>query len=93
MAPGSFLSNDLSGITELTTLQGSTVALRTEGEDLFVNDARVVSKDVQASNGVVQAVDKVLLLPVGPLATPTPTPTAEPSPTDTPSPSPSPALE
>lgn len=59
------LSTDLSDGQTLTTLQGSTLDVSTSGGvfigDATDNDAQVTTADVEASNGVVHIIDKVLL--------------------------------
>ncbi|MBO0323616.1 fasciclin domain-containing protein [Muricauda sp. CAU 1633] len=59
------LSTDLSNGQTLTTLQGSTLEVSTSG-GVFIGDAtdmdaQVTTADVEASNGVVHIIDKVLL--------------------------------
>tara|TARA_B100000949_G_scaffold235572_1_gene259843 strand:- start:3390 stop:5165 length:1776 start_codon:yes stop_codon:yes gene_type:complete len=59
------LSTDLSDGMSLTTLQGSTLQVSTEG-GVFIEDAtdvsaEVVNADIEVSNGVVHIIDKVLL--------------------------------
>lgn len=46
--------------TMLTTLQGETLSLDA-AHGLRVNKARVVERDIQASNGVLHAIDTVLM--------------------------------
>ncbi|GLU45521.1 fasciclin domain-containing protein [Allomuricauda sp. NBRC 101325] len=58
-------SSDLSNGQSITTLQGSDVTISTEG-GVFISDAtsvaaQVTTADVEASNGVVHIIDKVLL--------------------------------
>ncbi len=48
---------------EVTTLQGTPVTLRVEDEKVFVNEAEVITPDIQASNGVIHAINAVLLPP------------------------------
>jgi uncharacterized surface protein with fasciclin (FAS1) repeats len=43
------------------TVQGQTVALKAEGGGVKVNGASVVKADVAASNGVIHAIDTVIL--------------------------------
>jgi uncharacterized surface protein with fasciclin (FAS1) repeats len=43
------------------TLNGQRLAIRVRGGKVFVGGARVVTADVTASNGVVHAINKVLL--------------------------------
>lgn len=59
------LSTDLSDGMSLTTLQGSSLQVTTEG-GVFIQDAtdvaaEVTTADIEVSNGVVHIVDKVLL--------------------------------
>ncbi len=46
----------------VTTLQGSTVMLKTHGtlsKTMFVNDAKVIKSDIETSNGVIHIIDRV----------------------------------
>ena len=45
----------------MTTLQGEELTITTRNDDVFVNDARVVIADVPAKNGIIHAIDAVLL--------------------------------
>lgn len=46
------------------TLEGARVEFSVRGGDkVFVNDARVITPDIRASNGVVHAINRVLLPP------------------------------
>jgi len=73
---------------EVETVNGAAVTISVDGETVMVNDATVVTPDVQASNGVIHVIDSVLLPPsgeeegaemeeTGDEATPTPEPEAE----------------
>lgn len=59
------MSTDLSNGQTLTTLQGSTLTVSTDGgvfiSDATDTDAQVTTANVQTSNGVVHIIDKVLL--------------------------------
>lgn len=44
----------------LATLQGSNLTIRRDGNQLFVNSARVILGDVLVGNGVVHVIDNVL---------------------------------
>ncbi|MFD2231041.1 fasciclin domain-containing protein [Alkalimarinus sediminis] len=46
-----------------TTVETSTVTLTLSGSDLFVNRSQVVTPDVIAENGIIHAIDKVLVPP------------------------------
>jgi uncharacterized surface protein with fasciclin (FAS1) repeats len=68
---GKVMAADISAPVQAETLQGSTVNVAPgEGwsevrRTVKVNDAKVVSADVAASNGVIHVIDKVLLPPEG----------------------------
>jgi uncharacterized surface protein with fasciclin (FAS1) repeats len=43
------------------TLEGSTVAIEVVDGNVFLNDSKVTSTDIEASNGVIHVIDKVLV--------------------------------
>ena len=47
---------------DVATVEGSTIAISTDG-GVKVNDANVVTTDVDASNGVIHVIDKVIVPP------------------------------
>ena len=59
--PGKVMSADIAGKKlSVATVQGSSVAIdATSG--VMVDDASVVAADVEASNGVIHVIDKVIL--------------------------------
>ena len=69
---GSVTAADVQKITaggqtpSVNTLQGSPVKLKMNGvfnKAVYVNDAKVISADIKASNGVIHIIDKVILPP------------------------------
>jgi len=56
-------SKAISDGQQITTLEGSTVSATVSGASVKINDASVTSPDIDASNGVVHIIDKVLLPP------------------------------
>ncbi len=48
---------------EAMTLEGAPVQVKVSEGSVMVNDAKVVKADVQASNGVIHVIDKVILPP------------------------------
>ncbi|MDX2381988.1 MAG: fasciclin domain-containing protein, partial [Acidimicrobiia bacterium] len=48
---------------EVETVNGATVNISVDGEDVMVNDANELATDVFASNGVIHVIDAVLLPP------------------------------
>jgi len=58
---GKVLSSDLSDGMEATTVNGASLTIRLEDGKVFVNDAEVVVADVLTDNGVVHAINTVLI--------------------------------
>lgn len=62
VVPGKVMSADLAGkVTDAKTVQGQTVRVDAMRGGVMVNNARVVTADVAASNGVIHVIDTVLL--------------------------------
>ena len=78
VVPGVLLSDDLTDGMEAETAQGANVVFTKGADGLMVNDALIDPADVEASNGVIQVIDKLILPP---LAEPAVEPTAEATPT------------
>jgi transforming growth factor-beta-induced protein len=51
------------GSGELLMLDGNPAAIALKGGSPFINDAKIVSTDIQASNGIVHVIDAVILPP------------------------------
>jgi uncharacterized surface protein with fasciclin (FAS1) repeats len=60
---GRVMAADVTDGMEVETVQGSTLTFSVQDGDVMVNDANVVSTDVEASNGVIHAIDAVLIPP------------------------------
>ena len=61
--------------TSPPTVEGSTLQVTTSNGTVMINDAKVVTADIQASNGIIHAIDTVLMPPdLTPAAGATPTP-------------------
>lgn len=60
VVPGKVMSGDLSDGMTAATVEGSEVTIMTEG-GVMVNDANVVQPDIEASNGVIHVIDKVIM--------------------------------
>ena len=58
---GKHLAADLKDGAELTTVQGEKLKVSVKDGKVLIGDAHVVTADVDASNGVVHLIDKVLL--------------------------------
>ena len=48
-------------LDEAETLEGSTVAIDVVDGNVFLNESQVTSTDIEASNGVIHVIDKVLV--------------------------------
>lgn len=57
---GKVMSTDLTDDMEATTVQGTTVMIDLDS-GVMVDDANVVTADVEASNGVIHVIDKVIM--------------------------------
>jgi uncharacterized surface protein with fasciclin (FAS1) repeats len=62
VVPGRVTSNQLSS-GNVSTVEGKSVAVQVNDGNVRVNDARVIQADVNASNGIIHAIDKVILPP------------------------------
>ncbi len=60
VVPGKVMSTDLTDDMKAMTLQGSEITVDLDN-GVMVNDATVTAADVEASNGVIHIVDKVIL--------------------------------
>lgn len=63
VVPGKVTSTDLKS-GEVKTVEGGAVNVKVDpAAGVTVNDAKVVQPDIQASNGVIHVIDKVILPP------------------------------
>ena len=60
VVPGKMMSGDLSDDMEAATVQGSSVTIDLDN-GVMVEEANVVTADVEASNGVIHVIDRVIL--------------------------------
>lgn len=60
VVPGKVMSGDLSNGMEAATVEGSSVTIMTE-DGVTVENASVVTADIEASNGVIHVIDTVIL--------------------------------
>jgi transforming growth factor-beta-induced protein len=69
VVPGSVTASDVVKLSSAKTLEGSSVLIRANEAGVFVNQARVTTPDVMASNGVIHVINKVLIPPKNIVAT------------------------
>jgi uncharacterized surface protein with fasciclin (FAS1) repeats len=60
VVPGKVMSTDLTNGMKAATAQGGEVTIMTEG-GVMVDNANVVSADIEASNGVIHVIDAVIM--------------------------------
>ena len=61
VVPGKVMSRDAVKLNSAKTAQGSSINIKAMDNGLMVNDAHVVKADIEASNGVIHVIDKVIL--------------------------------
>lgn len=62
IVPGSLTSDQLT-TGDVATVEGSPVTVTVENNTVTVDDATVIQPDIPASNGVIHAIDRVILPP------------------------------
>ena len=58
---GKVLSTDLTDGMKAKTVNGAEITIHLKGGKVFINDAEVVVADVQTDNGVIHAINKVIM--------------------------------
>jgi uncharacterized surface protein with fasciclin (FAS1) repeats len=59
---GEYLSGSIKS-GKVDTVEGKPITIKVKGDKVMVNNARVTAVDVKGSNGVIHAIDKVILPP------------------------------
>ena len=62
VASGKYMATDVVGMKSIKTIEGSSLPVNTT-EGVKVGDANVTATDIEASNGVIHVIDKVLIPP------------------------------
>ena len=62
---GKVMAADVVGLNgqQAGTVQGESVMVKVDGGNVMINDANVVITDIEASNGVIHVIDKVIIPP------------------------------
>ncbi|GAB5558836.1 MAG: hypothetical protein SynsKO_04830 [Synoicihabitans sp.] len=61
VVPARVLAKQAVKLDEAETLGGKVIDVELRGDVLFLNDAKVVKTDIEASNGVIHVIDTVLI--------------------------------
>jgi len=60
VVPGKVMASDVGGLETTGTVQGEELMIKTDS-GVMINDAKVVTADIEASNGVIHVIDTVLV--------------------------------
>lgn len=60
---GELLASDVIGMENITTIQGSDIAVNVTDGTVMLDGAEVIQADVMASNGVIHVIDAVMVPP------------------------------
>jgi uncharacterized surface protein with fasciclin (FAS1) repeats len=58
---GKVTSDQVASLTQATTVEGSTLRIKVENGKVMIDDATVTTADVEATNGVIHVIDRVLI--------------------------------
>jgi len=58
---GKVMAADAVKLTSAKTVQGTDIAIKVDGAKVMINNANLVTTDIEASNGVIHVIDTVLL--------------------------------
>ncbi|NND76845.1 MAG: fasciclin domain-containing protein [Flavobacteriales bacterium] len=61
VVPSRLEASDLSGKSDLASVEGSEIEIAANGKTVNVNNAIVINADNRATNGVVHIIDRVIL--------------------------------
>lgn len=60
---GKVMAADVVKLKEAKTVNGAMIAVKVDGGNVMINNAKVTTADIKASNGVIHVIDTVLLPP------------------------------
>jgi uncharacterized surface protein with fasciclin (FAS1) repeats len=63
VVPGKVMAADVVKLKEAKTVNGAQVDVKVNGGTVMINDAKVTTADIVASNGVIHVIDAVLMPP------------------------------
>jgi len=61
VVPGKVMASDVIKLQEAKTVNGKMLNVKVSGANVMINDAKVTSADIVASNGVIHVIDSVVL--------------------------------
>jgi uncharacterized surface protein with fasciclin (FAS1) repeats len=63
VVPGKVMAADVVKLSEAKTVEGAMVTVKVNGGKVMINNAKVTTADVEASDGVIHVIDTVLMPP------------------------------
>jgi uncharacterized surface protein with fasciclin (FAS1) repeats len=63
VVPGRVPSSDVVNLSEAKTVQGQNVSIAVENGQVMIDEATVVTADIETSNGIIHVIDRVILPP------------------------------
>jgi uncharacterized surface protein with fasciclin (FAS1) repeats len=63
VVPGKVMAADVVKTSSAKTVQGQPLSIAVKGQEVHVNNAKVVKADILCSNGVIHVIDAVVLPP------------------------------
>jgi uncharacterized surface protein with fasciclin (FAS1) repeats len=63
VVPGKVMAADVVKMSEAKTVEGAMVTVKVNGGKVMINNAKVTTADVEASDGVIHVIDTVLMPP------------------------------
>jgi uncharacterized surface protein with fasciclin (FAS1) repeats len=61
VVPGKVMASDVVGLTSAETVNGQSLNIHVMDGKVMIDDAQVVTTDIEATNGVIHVIDKVIL--------------------------------
>ena len=61
VVPGRVASSEVVNLGEATTVQGQNVTISVEDGKVMIDEATVITADIEASNGIIHVIDRVIL--------------------------------
>lgn len=61
VVPGKMLAEEVAEQSAVETVEGGELTISDDDGDVHINDAKVLTADIECSNGVIHAIDTILM--------------------------------
>ena len=61
VVPGAVTASEVVPLESAATVNGAELGIRTRGDKVFVQDAKVIQTDILCDNGVIHVIDRVMI--------------------------------